>query len=158
MHTGCDKSEQCTDYSSAVGTLISDIVFSLRKYPNHHSELFKKERTPLEEIGFGIVSQTPLDSMHLIDLGVTKKMLIRIVNNKTQEKTPKKYIRNIFWPRIPRSLDDLHHWIATKSHQFLAYTGLIHNKVHQNIFYEFLTLHCVYRLLTTPRHVGENIK
>lgn len=99
MH-GCTKCTQVAKkvnnvltYSSVSGSLISDTDFSLRKYPNHHSLMFKNEKTPLEELGFGMISQTPLDSMHLIDLGVTKKMLIRIVQNKTEEKTQKKIFR-----------------------------------------------------------------
>ncbi|XP_036335405.1 uncharacterized protein LOC118745844 isoform X2 [Rhagoletis pomonella] len=85
-----------------------------------------------------MVTQTPLDSMHLFDLGVIKKMLVRILQNKTEEKTPKINILKISpgllnlrkhfpkeFPRKPRSLDEIHHWKATEFHQFLAYTGPI---------------------------------
>lgn len=77
------------------GILISDSDFSLRKFPKHHSQKFKGEKTPLEQLGFNMITQTPLDSMHLIDLGVTKKMLIRIIKNRTEEKTPKSNISAI---------------------------------------------------------------
>ncbi|XP_017475160.1 PREDICTED: uncharacterized protein LOC108365606 [Rhagoletis zephyria] len=119
-----------------------------------------------------MVTQTPLDSMHLFDLGVIKKMLVRILQNKTEEKTPKINILKISpgllnlrkhfpkeFPRKPRSLDEIHHWKATEFHQFLAYTGpiVLFNKVHENIYYEFLLLHCAYILLSNPRHVNKYI-
>lgn len=176
---GCSKCTQVAKkvgsvltYSTVSGTLISDEDFSLRKYPKHHNQKFKDANSPLEQIGFNMVSQTPLDSMHLIDLGVTRKMLIRIIKNRTEEKTPKSNISAISselvnlrkkipkeFPRKPRSLDEIHNWKATEFHQFLAYTGLIvlYNNVHKDIFYEFLLLHCAYRLLSNPRHVYSNV-
>lgn len=181
-HSSSDGCTKCTQvakkidnvltYSSFSGTPISDVDFALRKYPKQHSNIFKKEKTPLEEIGFDMISQTPLDSMHLVDLGVMRKMLIRITQNKTQQKTSKKNIsaissgliklRNFFpkeFPRKPRGLDDLHHWKATEFHQFLAYSGIIvlNTNVHEDIFYEVLILHNDYRLLCSPRHVESNI-
>ncbi|XP_061394657.1 uncharacterized protein LOC133330210 [Musca vetustissima] len=176
---GCTKCTQIAKkvnnvltYSSESGSLISDEDFAVRKYPCHHSQMFKEEKTPLEEIGFGMINQTPLDSMHLIDLGVTKKMLTRIMHNKTEKKTSKQNISKISselvkfkkyipreFPRKPRPLDDLCHWKATEFHQFLAYTGIIalYNNVHEDIYYEFLTLHCAYRLLNNARHMDQNI-
>ncbi|KAI8120521.1 hypothetical protein CVS40_8202 [Lucilia cuprina] len=82
-----------------------------------------KEKTPLEVLGFNMITQTPLLIMHLVGLGVMRKILIRIVQNKTEEKTSKQNISAISsglinlkkcfpkeFPRKPRSLDDLHHW------------------------------------------------
>lgn len=101
-------------------------------------------------------------------------MLIRIIKNRTEEKTPKSNISAIYeykelvqfkekipkeFPRKPRSLDEIHNWKATEFHQFLAYTGVIvlQNNVHKDIYYEFLLLHCAYRLLSSPRHVNNNV-
>lgn len=96
-----------------------------------------------------MITQTPLDSMHLIDLGVTRKMLIRIIKNKTEERTPKSNITAISnelvklkkcfpkeFPRKPRTLEEIHVWKATEFHQFLAYSGIIvlNNNVHNDIY------------------------
>lgn len=56
-------------------------------------------------------------------------------------------------------MDELHHSKATEFHQFLAYSGILvlFKNVHEDIYYEFLVLHCAYRLLSSPRHVDQNI-
>lgn len=60
--------------------LRTDISFLSRSSPSHHTETFKGKKSVLEEAGFGMVSQFPLDCMHLVDLEVTKKLLKLLVN------------------------------------------------------------------------------
>ncbi|XP_050324473.1 uncharacterized protein LOC126755787 [Bactrocera neohumeralis] len=62
-------------FQKKIGSLRSDTTFMLRSNPAHHLEDFKFKKSILEESDFGMVSQFPLDSMHLVDLGVTKKLL-----------------------------------------------------------------------------------
>jgi len=177
---GCSKCTQVAKrvndtltYSTVSGTLITDEDFASRKYPKHHYKSFQTKETPLEQIGFKMISQIPLDPMHLVDLGVMRKMLIRIINRRTENKTPKSHIDKISnelvkmqkffpkeFPRKPRSLEDIHNWKATEFHQFLAYTGplVLLNNVHHDIYYEFLLLHCAYRLLSSPREVTQYLE
>lgn len=63
------------------------------------------------------------------------------------------------FPRKPRGLNELSNWKATEFHKFLAYTGpiVLWNNVHDDIYYEFLLLHCAYRLLSSPRQIISNI-
>lgn len=127
----------------------------------------------METLGFNMVSQVPLDTMHLIDLGVTRKMLIRLVNNKITIQILREKLSQIsenllglqrFIPsefvRKPRSLDDIFHWKATEFRQFLAYTGpaVLKDLVDEDFYYEFMLFHCAYRLINCPRQINSNLQ
>ena len=57
-------------FLSTKSSLRSDESFLLRKNKEHHTR-----DSPFEKIGLKMISQFPLDVMHLRDLGVTKKLL-----------------------------------------------------------------------------------
>ncbi|XP_058983345.1 uncharacterized protein LOC131804454 [Musca domestica] len=69
-------------YSSICDVIISDEDFASRKYTNFHQTKYLSRNSPLESIGVKMVTQVILDVMHLIDLGVVRKFLIRLINNK----------------------------------------------------------------------------
>lgn len=52
-------------------TLRTDKDFILQLQQEHH-----KGNTPLEKIGIGLVSNVPLDYMHLVCLGIMKSLLM----------------------------------------------------------------------------------
>jgi hypothetical protein len=53
-----------------------------RTFPGHqHIDFIHKLKT----VGVGMVSQIPLEPMHLIDMGMMKKFLVLYVNNKDNE-------------------------------------------------------------------------
>lgn len=67
-----------------------------------------------------MISQVPLDVMHLIDLGVMRKFIMRVINNKMNYKVTKESKINISkklmalsshttkeFVRKPRSLDEV---------------------------------------------------
>ena len=68
-------------FSKEVGIPRTDTTFEFRYSPVHHSEAFREKPSILEESSFEMVSQFPLDSMHLVDLEVRKKLLKLLVNN-----------------------------------------------------------------------------
>lgn len=159
-------------YSTKPGVLITDEDFRNRKYPCHHNSAYLSEKTPFETINTSMVTQVPLDTMHLIDLGVMKKFLFRVITNKVSLKIPNFSPKNISetllkirpfiskeFTRKPRSLDEFMNWKATEFRQFLLYTGIVALKeeVHPDIYYEFLLLHCSYRLLCCPKQCSNNI-
>lgn len=129
---GCSKCTQVAKridgvltYSTKSGALITDADFANRKYSIHSAEFLNK-KSPLEHLNLSMVTQIPLDLMHLIDLGVMRKFLLRIVNRKLRLKVSKENVGNISqkllkiqkcvpkeFARKPRSLDDLSHWKAT---------------------------------------------
>lgn len=160
-------------YSTKRGILITDNDFNLRKYPKHHLSQYLSSKSALENLAISMVTQITLDPMHLIDLGVTRKFLLRIFNKKTVFKTPIDNLKAISsklldmrnhvtkeFARKPRSLDDLVHWKATEFRQFVLYSGIIalKNSVHVDVYYEFLLLHCAYRLLCSPKQCKSNIE
>lgn len=65
-------------YDTRVSNLRTDSSFANRTNPNHHHDAYKTKKTALETANIGMVSQVPIDAMHLIDHGVMKKILIRI--------------------------------------------------------------------------------
>lgn len=52
--------------------LRTDESFKYRTNPEHHN---RQDKTPFEVISLSMVSQFPLDYMHLVCLGITKKIL-----------------------------------------------------------------------------------
>ena len=63
-------------FSKIICELRTDKTFNERKDIRHHNDNFIIQKSCLENAGFGIVSQFPLDPLHLIDLGVAKKMTL----------------------------------------------------------------------------------
>jgi hypothetical protein len=77
---GCSKCNQegyqiskTTVYQNRAGSPRTDETFQNRLDPKHHSLTHVRKPSVMEKIGFDMVSQVPIDSMHLIDQGVTKK-------------------------------------------------------------------------------------
>lgn len=107
--------------------------------------------------------------MHLIDLGILKKMLTAMSKNKIigysvnvtkinnqlaalSKNCPSEFSRTI------RTLEDLALWKATEFRQFLLYTGIVVLKgsVHEDIYYHFLLLHSFIRLLSCKNSCQQN--
>lgn len=91
--------------------------------PSHHIDDFKTKKSIMEESGFGMISQFPLDSMHLVDLGVTKQLLKLLVKKSDIKKINEKinYIAQFIpleFGRIVRSLDEINHWKSTEFRPF----------------------------------------
>lgn len=131
---GCGKCIQEGDYvdnrivfPEINATLRSDLSFKCHNQPEHHITT-----SFLEDLNIGMVSQIPLDYMHLICLGVMKrlitfwikgKMNIRIKNSdiplsvyrciNVAKSVPKEFCRK------PRSILDVDRWKATEFREFL---------------------------------------
>jgi len=145
-HTGYHACERCENkgetiqkrrvFNTTVGNknLRTDKEFNEMKYSPEH----QKSSSPLTLLSFKCVSKIPLDYMHLVLLGVVKRMLAylkngpticRLSNKNVQEISEKLISFNGLLPsefsRQPRSLDDFGYWKATEFRQFLLYTGVI---------------------------------
>lgn len=89
---GCHRCQQVgtriehrTVFSDTVPSR-TDNDFKNRTDNTYHKNLSLEVGLCLENVGIQMVTQFPLDSMHLLDLGVAKKILSLLINNKTNQK------------------------------------------------------------------------
>lgn len=167
-HTGKNSCPKCcqkglymknrVSFSKKVGELRTDEMFRSRQDVSHHTNFFQSENNILESINVKMVTQFPIDPMHLIDLGVTKKWLSLALNKANTETMNKKIdFLTKFLPsefgRSCRSLKDVNLWKATEFRQFLLYTGIyvLKDCVSEDLYNNFLLLHTAIRLLSCPR-------
>lgn len=161
-------------FDTKTSDLISDEDFSERKYLYVHQKYFQTKKTPLEAIGVNMISQIAIDPMHLIDLGVTRKFLTRLLQNKISpcykisneiKYSISEHLKSLYsftpreFARKPRGIDEINNWKAVEYRQFILYTGIciLKNKVHEDVYYLFLLLHCAYRLLSCPKSFIANL-
>ena len=166
-YSGCERCQQVGEYES--GTVIfpelncsprSDENFLVQNDSDHH-----KGVSPLikSTISIGLVSQFVLDPMHLVYLGVMRKLLnlwlkgplnVRIGSHKKNCISAKLVNSSKFMPsefnRKPRSLDDLDRFKATELRSFLLYTGpvVLRNNIDINVYKNFLLLSSAINLLS----------
>ena len=163
-YSSCERCQQHGKYDETItfpelnAPLRTDSNFTSMADNDHH-----KGPSPLLKIDVGLVSQFVLDPMHLIHLGVMRKLFhlwlkgplpTRIGSqNKgkisTRLEEMSKYMPSEF-SRKPRSLNDLDRYKATELRAFLLYTGpvsLLQN-IHENMYRNFLLLSVSIRMLS----------
>lgn len=161
----CSKCMQEGDYNNHQ-MLFPEINAKLRtdeNFINQKNEEHHYGRSIFERVNLGMVSQFPLDYMHLVCLGVVKKMLQTFMHgrikaikfNSTVVQEISEALCNISaW--IPndfawktRSLKELDRWKATELRLFLLYVGpvILQNYLPQNYLLHFNSLHCAIRIL-----------
>ena len=114
----------------------------------------------------GMVSQVPFEYMHLVCLGVMKKLLSAWVSGK-YSRLSKLSGRSIFlmserlnilkeycpsdFTRRPRPLDSYSKYKATEFRQFLLYTGPVvtYGILNEQIYKHFLFLHAALKILVS---------
>ena len=118
----------------------TDEAFSRVEYINHQTTA-----SPLIDAGLPCVTSFVLDYMHLVCLGVVKRLLIHLVGTKgpriyrlsarqkeqiSQQLVALRGMLPSEFARQPRSIHELDRWKATELRQFLLYTGPV---VLQNV-------------------------
>ncbi|CAI6373797.1 unnamed protein product [Macrosiphum euphorbiae] len=116
-----------------------------------------------------MVCNFSLDYMHLVCLGVVKKLILLWLGNlkcaplsvrlqsrsvhviSSNHLSLRPFITNDF-SRYPRSLSDVSRWKATEFRLFLLYTGPIalQGVLKGEVYKHFLCLHVCFRILLTP--------
>ncbi|XP_031348209.1 uncharacterized protein LOC116174433 isoform X1 [Photinus pyralis] len=161
---GCSKCIQEGDfianrvtYPELNCTLRTDASFSAKIQAEHHKGI-----SCLEELQIGMVSQIPIDYMHLVCLGIMKRLLQFWVKGKMNVRLKgdaldyasnkligmKSCITTEF-ARKPRGLHEIDRWKATELRQFLLYTGpVVLKDVLPHTYYEhFISLSVAIRIL-----------
>lgn len=170
---GCGKCMQEGTYSNrhmlfleSTAPLRTDENFKNRIQEDHHTGV-----SAFESIQLPMVSRFPLDYMHLVCLGVTKKLLLlwlsgyqtsRLSGRKIAQLSEmlialSKWVPKEF-ARKPRSLDELSRWKATELREFLLYLGpiVLQNILPEDNLLHFNALHCAIRILCNPMDCFRN--
>lgn len=168
-HTGyssCDKCNVVGEYDkeskqvvfTSEGSIRTDAHFRSQTDRNHH-----KGVSPLLRLPIDMVMNLPYDPMHLLYLGVMKRLLTfwDIGPRRTRfSATMKSSLSDVlikfvaYFPtefaRKPRSLEYLKYFKATEFRYFLLYTGCVALKdfCSSDMYFHFLTLHCAAVILS----------
>lgn len=138
-HTGYYSCSKCTQK----GDFICDRVF----FPETHIVLRTNDTftnrlqidhtgdSILEKLGIGMITPIPLDYMHLVCLGIVKRLLQLWIRGRGNIRLSSENVKSVSlhlikikscipveFARKPRQLDDIDKWKATEFRQFLLYT------------------------------------
>jgi hypothetical protein len=168
-HSGYCACERCTTHGVWLNKvtfpeldadLRSDETFTAMTDEDHHTG-----PSPFGDLALGMVSHFPLDYMHLVCLGVMRRLIllwkkgplatrvgatkITVVSNRLvslRGHVPKEFARR------PRSLVETDRWKATEFRQFLLYTGVLvlENNLPDAVYKNFLLLSVAVRILLSP--------
>lgn len=134
----------------------TDESFKLRIDEFHH-----KDNSILEELGVGMVTQFPADYLHLLCLGVPRKLALfwekgplktRLPGFKQTELTVNLLNAALTQPaefqRRIRGFDQLHHWKGTEFRRFLFYDSavVLKNVLNSEEYKNFISLHIAVRI------------
>lgn len=143
--------------------LRTDASFRGRNQPQHHIG-----ESILELLSIDMVQNVPIDPMHLLDIGMMRKLLNSWKNSrhpgvKLDQNLCDKLNSNIlslnglipeeFQRRESRSLDEVDRWKATQLKFFRKHAGpLLLKDCLTDVYYEhFLNFHVATKLLSHPR-------
>ena len=154
-------------YLKTGGKLRTDIEFRKGCYPNH-----KLSDSPLLQLnGIDIIKDFPLDSMHLVFLGVCKRFLCFLKSGPRNVRLSFSNIESISknllnisectpsqFARRPRSLLQLERWKATEFRQFVLYTGMVvlKNKISKDLYDLFLAFSIAIKILHIENFTRRN--
>ncbi|KYN00040.1 hypothetical protein ALC62_09202 [Cyphomyrmex costatus] len=133
---------------------------------NNKYEDFQIVETILSKIPkFGPITDVPLDYMHLVCLGVVKKLILLWLTGPLSVRLSNNMINNISeqlmqirnsvpydYTRRPRSLKHVRLWKATEFRQFLLYTGpvILMRILKRDVYINFLSLHVAMTIIASP--------
>lgn len=166
-HTGYFGCSKCTQEGQHINNrmcflesnapLRNDLDFKNRKQVEHHINT-----SILEKLDVGMVSKFPLDYMHLVCLGVMKKLLIlwtdgllefrltthmiTCINTRLSQANsfrPSEFARNI------RNIECFKRWKAVELRCFLLYVGPVALKsiIKEKVYKNFMLFHTAIRIL-----------
>jgi hypothetical protein len=171
MHTGYFGCERCIQkgvycdgrvtFSDTDSVKRTDQDFRDEKYVEHQ---FKA--SPLVELDVGLVSGFILDSMHLVHLGVVRRLLLYWIRGPKTTRVSSRHVMMISdnllhirsyvpneFARKPRSLNEMDKWKATEFRQFVLYTGMLVLKpvIEKKYYQHFMCLFVAVYTLSSPR-------
>lgn len=144
-------------------TLRTDSGFINQEYLDYHNGTPLLNKIP----NFKPISHIPLEYMHLVCIGVMKKVMglwlsgkpasniVHLSSNKITLLTKnllgiKSFITKDF-ARRPQGVEHLKRWKATELRQLLLYTApvVLYNVLHPQVYSHILTLHVALRIISS---------
>jgi len=173
-HQGYSYCEKCIDPGKYVNgrvtlrninmPLQTDESFRSQIDKNHHTDI-----SPLLKLNIGLVSLFPIDYMHNICLGVTRKLLKCWISGNYKVRLSSSLVKCLsenmislknYIPREinrkPRSLNELAHFKATEFRTFLLYLGpaVLKGIVDHSVYEHFILLHSAIVILCSEKHIA----
>ena len=163
---GCDKCSQRGDWANKVifpevnAPLRTDVLFDTFQNRQHHNGV-----SPLSDLPIGMVSQFPIDYMHLVCLGVTRRLLILWIRGPLHCRQGAGIIAQIslcisdmkaYMPREflrkGRTLQEIDRWKASEFRQFLIYLGpvILKGRLANRFYKHFMLLSVGIYCLISP--------
>lgn len=174
-HAGYHGCERCSQRGKYVE---GRVTFPELNAPLRTNETFRAKADPVHHIGdspvgdldVNMVTLFPLDYMHLVCLGVMRRLLRTWTCGRgtlsvgQQRDLSRKLVASAKefpsdFQRKPRSVDELDRWKATELRSFLLYVGpvVLKSLLPETHYKHFLLLHVAIRILASPAyHVCHN--
>jgi len=173
-HQGYSCCEKCTEPGEYVNgrVILRNTHMPLRTDESFYSQIDENHHTgisPLLRLNIGLVSLFPIDYMHNVCLGVTRKLLkcwisgnykVRLSSYSLKRLSEKMISLKNNVPREinrkPRSLDELAHFKATEFRTFLLYLGpaVLKGIVDHSIYEHFTLLHSAIVILCSENYIA----
>lgn len=141
-----------------MSTLRSDETFENQSHAEHHTGV-----SPLLSLGTKMITQCPLDVMHMAYLGVCRRLFVLLLKRKKgtfklSDAHVSKLDRlclfmRVYCPsdfaRLPRELSKYKLFKATEWRRLLLYDGfiLLKNQIHKEVYECYLLFACGMRIL-----------
>jgi len=160
-HSGYSSCEKCTQkgewygkvvFTSMNASLRTNEQFIEKSDEDHH---LQGATSPIERLSIGMVSHFPLDPMHLLYLGVTRRLLLHWIRGPLTVRLSSRVVSKMsahllhlsqFIPREfsrrSRSLSEIDRWKATEFRLFLLYLSpvVLASALTENHYKHFLLL------------------
>lgn len=169
-HGGYSSCERCTQYGIYLDgkVVFPDMDSSIRtdtQFEQMSDEDHHLSKSPLQGLGIGMVSSFPLDYMHLVCLGIVRKLIALWFKGPLHCRVKSSVLSAISdhlklcrrslpqsFSRKPRSLAEYSQWKATEFRQFLLYTGpvVLFQRLPSQLYKNFLVLSTAMRILLSP--------
>ena len=169
-HSGYSACDRCTQKGEWHGKIVyplnlevplrTDASFREMNDSEHHHG-----PSPLNQLNVGLVTQVCLDYMHLVCLGVTRRLILSWMRGPLVCRVSGQCVSQLSatlvslrscipceFARKPRALAEIDRWKATEFRQFLLYTGPVVLKgcLHDSFYNHFLLLYVGIYLCLSP--------
>lgn len=175
-HNGCMKCLDKGKYTDTCGVVFPNFYAEKRTNEAFRSGVYQNYHhgpTPLVDLNMDMILDFPIgDELHLIDLGVTKRLLRGWMHGKIKKKLQwssrmkeevSRYLKSVKRPveihREIRGINELSHWKGTEYRTFLLYVSVVILKkvLPKNYYDHFLLYFCSITICSAQYHLNNLI-